>query len=82
MTINDLRRLKHLSEIPTHSPASLEELKELVRLVTIRAILFSDEADFCKYCAHWGMCGEEYANMNHCEFHKGFELRMEDGSAD
>ena len=38
MTIEQLRRLKHLSEMPTHSAESLEELKELVRKATIELV--------------------------------------------
>lgn len=51
MTIEQLRRLKHLSEMPTHSPASLEELKELVRQATI--VCMEDALiSACQHCKY------------------------------
>ena len=51
MTIEQLRRMKQLSEIPTHSLASLEELKELVRQATI--VCMEDSLiSTCQHCKH------------------------------
>ena len=78
MTIEQLRRLKHLAEMPTHSPASLEELKKLVKMATIRTILFYDERNLCNYCANRKSCRKKYPDMNYCEIGQNFQLEMED----
>ena len=83
MTIEQLRRLKRLSEIQTHSPASLEELKEIVRMVTIDIIKYRSifgTLSVCKMCEFYEHCADldkqTYACM--CNDYNGFELRMED----
>ena len=81
MTIEQLRRLKHLSEMPTHSAESLGELKELVRMATIRVMVFDGltGTDFlCENCANKQNCHEDHAHFQHCEAHNGFQLRMGD----
>lgn len=80
MTIEQLRRLKHLSEMPTHSPDSLRELQELVRLATIRVLLFNGfpGPDYlCENCVCRTICKED-AHYDQCELHNRFQLRMED----
>lgn len=84
MTIEQLRRLKHLSEMPTHSAESLEELKELVRMATIRVLLWKDVLDsgtyheLCDCCSNSKDCKQRYcADMNHCEIQQNFQLEME-----
>lgn len=80
MEIEKLRRLWHLSTVPTHSPESMKELHGLVREAIIH--LLSEEnfapnlSDICLYCRNEpcyvaGVCafqGERYDQ---------FELKME-----
>lgn len=80
MTIEQLRRLKQLSEIQTHSPESLEELRELVRMATIRVLLFNSfpGSDYlCENCVCRTICKED-THYDKCELHNRFQLRMED----
>ena len=85
MTIKDFRRLKQLSEIPTHSPESLEELQELVRKATRVALFYMHSPDLdnnrmvCENCANVAYCEQRYSvDYFLCEVNKGFQLRMED----
>ena len=80
MTIEQLRRLKHLSEMPTHFPDSLRELRELVRMATIMVLLFNGfpGSDYlCENCVCRTICKED-AHYDKCELHNRFQLRMED----
>ena len=83
MTIKDLRRLKHLSEMPTHSPESLEELKELVSMATITALLERtiDGAGYiCQNCVFDEKCKDILRMSQTCyrNGYNGFELKMGD----
>lgn len=87
MTIEQLRRLKTLSEIPTHSPASLEELKELVRIATIRVLVWKCEdapgaMKLCDWCEKRGTCKSKHPHYNLCETQKEFQLRMDSEGGD
>lgn len=81
MTVEELRRLKHLSEMPTHSQESLEELKELVRMVTVAYLDERDEK--CRFCIKTHECHKEphsglWKNCYYSEHSDNFELRMEE----
>ena len=83
MTIEQLRRLKSLAEMPTHSPASLEELQELVKEMTIEALLERtvDGAGYiCQNCIYDDKCKDILRMSQVCYRNgfNGFELRMED----
>ena len=83
MTIEQLRRLKHLSEMPTHSAESLEELKELVKEATITAILertIAGSGFLCQNCIYQTKCQDILRMSQVCyrNNYSGFELRMED----
>ena len=83
MTIKDLRRLKQLSEIPTHSPESLEELQELVKEMTIESLLERtiDGAGYiCQNCIYEDKCKDILRMSQVCyrNGYNGFQLRMED----
>ena len=64
MTIEQLRRLKHLSEMPTHSPASLEELNALVNRV-IGGYVMSEEYGECG-C---NLCKHQVCDEKRCKFY-------------
>lgn len=75
MTIDELRRLKHLSEIPTHSAESLEELKELVRKATIELVHTGE--GICGACVRYNR--ENPFGCVRCSGrYEYFQLRMED----
>lgn len=83
MMIKDLRRLKQLSEMPTHSPESLEELKELVREITVIALLERtiDGAGYvCKNCVYEKKCQDVLRMSQVCyrNNYNGFELKIGD----
>ena len=83
MTIEQLRRMKTLSEVQTHSPASLEELKELVRIATVEMISLSWISGgecVCESCEYWAICADLPIQTNACKRngYNGFQLRMED----
>ena len=83
MTIKDLRRLIQLSEIPTHSPESLEELQELVKEMTIESLLERtiDGAGYiCQNCIYEDKCKDILRMSQVCyrNGYNGFQLRMED----
>ena len=83
MTIDQLRRLKTLSEMPTHSEESLEALKELVKDVTIVALLERtiDGAGYiCQNCVFDDKCKDILRMSQTCyrNGYNGFELKMGD----
>ena len=80
MGIDQLRRLWHLSTVPTHTPDSLKELHELVRVVIIRAIVNDGYPHnvLCDYCAKQGGCDHAYATYIYCEANGNFEVREEE----
>lgn len=85
MPIELLRLMKHLAEMPTHSPESMEQLQELVRMATIRVLLSEDVPYFNEYRSLCGNCANKEnckqvcaADIRHCEFERNFQLRMEE----
>ena len=75
MTIDQLRRLKHLSEIPTHSAESLEELKELVRKATIELVHTGE--GICGACERYDS-NKPFVCVRCRRDYKYFELRLTD----
>ena len=83
MKIKQLRQLKRLAEIPTHSPESLEELQELVKEMTIESLLERtiDGAGYiCQNCIYEDKCKDILRMSQVCyrNGYNGFQLRMED----
>lgn len=76
MEIEKIRRLWHLAQMPTHSPGSLKELQELVRVLIIRSIVNEDypKNNLCDYCAKQNGCERAYATYVYCEQNGNFEV--------
>lgn len=74
-------RLWHLAKIQTHSPGSLKELQELVRVAIIRSIANEDypHNNLCDYCAKQKGCERAYATYVYCEQKGNFEVKEENG---
>lgn len=80
MEIEKLRRLWYLSTVPTHSPASLTELHQLVREAS-PWLIPSDLVGPCNVCVNQNDCIEHGELAKHCIMDSprfvNFELRME-----
>lgn len=81
MEIEKIRRLWHLSMVPSHSRESLKELHELVREAVAESIAHTFPEPVCSLCVNFNHCLE---NQLACMClittpkYKNFELRMED----
>lgn len=81
MEIEKVRRLWHLSMVPSHSRESLKELHELVREAVANDIAHSSKQPVCELCVNCDACMQRGLPVM-CLFtmpkYKNFELRMED----
>jgi hypothetical protein len=74
MTIEKMRRLWYLSTVPTHSPESLEELKELVREATIELVHTGE--GICGACVRYNQ-ENPFGCVRCSRRYEYFQLKME-----
>ena len=75
MTNEKIRRLWHLAQVPTHSPDSLKDLKELVREATIEMVHTGEGV--CGACERYNR-NKPFGCVRCRGDYKYFELRMND----